>query len=173
MSLHSDLLAQAQHLLHREPSRGQGKRAPKSGINRLLRPCPRLLKFMNPRTVLVSNAPLRLMITRTFTHTEMYKASRSFAGGALPDKGDDLASARPATTDRRPVATRRRRFSGPDYAHAFGYVHSRRLAPVSLPGTASVRYTGGRKENQCTVPESEQGNRGSHPTCRGSRLAQY
>ena len=54
--------------------------------------------------MLVSNASHRRLLARTFTHAEMQKASRSFAGGALPAKFAPVTGGMPIPAQLRNVA---------------------------------------------------------------------
>jgi hypothetical protein len=54
--------------------------------------------------MLVSNASLRLLVARTFTHSEMKNASRSFAGGTLPRRFDSVTGGTGVPNPLRTVA---------------------------------------------------------------------
>jgi uncharacterized protein (UPF0332 family) len=84
MSLHSDLLAQAQHLLGREPRRPKQaslRRAVSAGYYALFH-----MLIDEAAKMLIRETALRKLVARTFVHSEMNKASKSFAGGNLPQK---------------------------------------------------------------------------------------
>jgi uncharacterized protein (UPF0332 family) len=84
MSLHSDLLSQALHLVNRErrrPRQASLRRAVSTAYYALFH-----LLIHEASTMLVPNAALRLIVSRAFAHTEMNKAPKSFAGGTLPNK---------------------------------------------------------------------------------------
>ena len=54
--------------------------------------------------MLVSNASHRRLVSRTFTHAEMSKASRSFAGGTLPAKFAPVTGGMPIPAQLRNIA---------------------------------------------------------------------
>jgi hypothetical protein len=71
MSLPSDLLSQARHLLVREPRRPR-QASLRRAISTAYYALFHLLTSQASR-MLVSSDPLQLLVSRTFTHTEMYK----------------------------------------------------------------------------------------------------
>jgi uncharacterized protein (UPF0332 family) len=85
MSLHHDLLAQAKHLLKKEPRRPRQaslRRAVSAAYYALFH----LLVYESSKK-LVSGAAqtgLRTLISRAFEHSTMKQASRAFAAGGLP-----------------------------------------------------------------------------------------
>ena len=85
MSLHADLLAQARHLLQREPRRPRQaslRRAVSAAYYALFH----LLVFEASRAFAAKRIEedFRGPLARTFDHSKMYNASKTFAGGSLP-----------------------------------------------------------------------------------------
>jgi uncharacterized protein (UPF0332 family) len=102
MSLHADLLAQARRLVSQDPRRPRQaslRRAISTAYYALFH-----LLISEASAMLVSNASHRRLVSRTFTHTEMHRASRSFAGGTLPAKFASVTSGMPVPTRLRNVA---------------------------------------------------------------------
>ncbi len=102
MSLHDDLLSQAQHLLHREkrrPKQASLRRAVSAAYYALFH-----LLIAESSRMLVSNPSLRSLVSRTFIHAEMNKTSRSFAGGNLPRKFDAVTEGKAVPNALRNVA---------------------------------------------------------------------
>jgi len=83
MSLATDLLEQAQHLARREPRRPKQASLRRSVSSAYYALFHLLLDEASKRVV--SDAILRGLASRAFTHGEMYKAAKCFAsGGGLP-----------------------------------------------------------------------------------------
>jgi hypothetical protein len=102
MSLHADLLAQARRLVYQDPRRPKQaslRRAISTAYYALFH-----LLISEASAMLVSNASHRQLLSRTFTHAEMQRASRSFAGGALPAKFDFVTGGMPVPAQLRNVA---------------------------------------------------------------------
>jgi uncharacterized protein (UPF0332 family) len=102
MSLHADLLAQARRLVSQDPRRPRQaslRRAISTAYYALFH-----LLISEASAMLVSDASHRLLVSRTFTHAEMQKASRSFAGGTLPAKFASVTSGVPVPAQLRNVA---------------------------------------------------------------------
>jgi uncharacterized protein (UPF0332 family) len=103
MSLPADRLSQAEHLLHREPRKPRQaslRRAVSTAYYALFH-----LLISEASAMLVANASLRLLVSRTFTHAEMRNASRSFAGGTLPRKFDSVTGGATVPPPLQAVAT--------------------------------------------------------------------
>jgi hypothetical protein len=83
MSLSTDLLEQAGHLARREkkrPKQASLRRAISASYYSLFH-----LLLAEAAKRVVSDANLRRLVSRAFSHTEMYRAARCFAsGGSLP-----------------------------------------------------------------------------------------
>jgi uncharacterized protein (UPF0332 family) len=102
MSLHADLLAQARPLVSQDPRRPRQaslRRAISTAYYALFH-----LLISEASAKLVTNASHRRLVSRTFTHAEMLKTSRSFAGGTLPDKFDSVTGGMPVPAQLRNVA---------------------------------------------------------------------
>ncbi len=102
MSLHDDLLDQARHLVSQEkgkPKQASLRRAISTAYYALFH-----LLINEASRMVVTNPTLRVLVSRTFVHGEMYKASRSFLGGNLPQKFDDLTAKAALSNPLRNVA---------------------------------------------------------------------
>ena len=83
MSLHDDLLEQAEHLARRDP-----RRPKQASLRRAISTAYYALFHLLVReatAALVSDARLRQLVPRAFDHSEMKQGCRPFAAGTLPD----------------------------------------------------------------------------------------
>src|SRR5262245_9077661 len=102
MSLHADLLAQGRRLVSQDPRRPRQaslRRAISTAYYALFH-----LLISEASAMLVSNASHRQLVSRTFTHAEMFRASRSFAGGTLAAKFASGTGGMPVPAQLRNVA---------------------------------------------------------------------
>jgi len=102
MSLHSDLLSQAQNLAMREPRRPRQaslRRAVSSAYYALFH-----LLIHEASSVLVTTNPLRQLMSRAFVHAEMNRVSKSFAGGNLPQRFNPITGGAIVPSNLRDVA---------------------------------------------------------------------
>lgn len=102
MSLHSDLLSQAHNLVTREPRRPKQaslRRAVSSAYYAVFH-----LLIHEATRALVTTDALRKLMSRSFVHSEMNKASKSFAGGTLPQKFNTVVGGKAIPPNLRDVA---------------------------------------------------------------------
>jgi hypothetical protein len=83
VSLHDDLLEQADHLARRDPKRPKQASLPRA-ISAAYYALFHLL-VREATAALVSDPKLRQLVPRAFDHSEMKQACRPFAAGTLPD----------------------------------------------------------------------------------------
>lgn len=102
MTLASDLLAQAKHLVSRErgrPRQASLRRAASVAYYALFH---LLIREASQR--LVPGPAIQKLVARVYTHIEMSKASRSFSGGTLPQKFVGITGSQPLPLALRNVA---------------------------------------------------------------------
>jgi uncharacterized protein (UPF0332 family) len=102
MSLHSDLLAQAQFLAQREPRRPRQaslRRAVSAAYYSLFH----LLIYEASRQFVRDDA-IVCLINRTYSHSDMNKVSKSFAKGGLPKKLEPIKAVTAVPDDLKDVA---------------------------------------------------------------------
>lgn len=102
MSLHNDLLSQAHNLVRREPRRPRQaslRRAVSSAYYALFH-----LLIHEASRSFATNKALRLLMSRAFIHSEMNKASKSFAGGTLPQRFNTVSGGQAVPPNLRDVA---------------------------------------------------------------------
>ena len=102
MTLHADLLAQAKHLARRElqrPKQASLRRAVSAAYYALFH-----MLVHDASRRLVRDASVQKLMGRAFLHTEMNKASKSFAGGSLPQRFDLITGGQAIPNSLRNVA---------------------------------------------------------------------
>ena len=102
MSLHDDLLEQAEHLAQRDrtrPKQASLRRAISAAYYALFH-----LLVREATVVLVSDKNLRQLVPRAFDHSEMKQACRPFAAGTLPDHLKTVSTTATVPDDLKAVA---------------------------------------------------------------------
>jgi uncharacterized protein (UPF0332 family) len=102
MSLHSDLLRQADHLVRREPRRPKQaslRRAVSAAYYALFH----LLTY-EASSIFVKDDRLLALVNRTYNHGEMNNVSKSFAKGAMPKKFDSVKATIAVPNELKDVA---------------------------------------------------------------------
>ncbi len=102
MSLHSDLIAQAKLLAAKEPKKPR-QASLRRAVSAAYYAVFHLLVHESSRR-LVTDDGARRFVGRAFVHTEMNKASKSFAGGVLPQKFNALTGGQVVPNQLKNVA---------------------------------------------------------------------